>query len=289
MEQSLDFIEKFPGEIRLELNRILATGRTEIAEIRLRAHGRSSLLIGGERIGFSYSPTERELMNIVASLCDGALYAHRESLESGYISLPGGVRLGICGQAGYDGGALVGVGRISSLVFRIPSGKSEVAKDLLDAFSNSARGMLIYSAPGVGKTTALRSLVFGIGSSQRSLEVVVIDERGEFLAEDYSGCSVDVLRGYKRALGVEIALRTLSPDVIVIDEIGGKEEGDSILELLNSGVRIIASAHSDSYETLMKKRNLRAFFENDVFDVFAGIYRFCGRRCVDIRKMGVLE
>lgn len=284
MEKSVYFIEKFPCEIRLELSRICATGRGEISEIRLRAHGRSSLLIGGERVGLSCSPTERELAKIVASLCDGAVYAHRESFENGYVSLKGGVRVGICGQAGYDGGALVGVGRISSLVFRIPSGKSEVAEELLDAFSNALHGMLIYSSPGVGKTTALRSLISGIGSSQRSLEVVVVDERGEFLAEDYSGCSVDVLRGYKRALGIEIALRTLSPDVIVIDEIGAREEADAILDLLNCGVRVIASAHSDSYETLIKKRNLRAFLENDVFDVFAGISLSCGHRRADIRR-----
>ena len=111
MEKSVYFIEKFPCEIRLELSRICATGRGEISEIRLRAHGRSSLLIGGERVGLSCSPTERELAKIVASLCDGAVYAHRESFENGYVSLKGGVRVGICGQAGYDGGALVGVGR----------------------------------------------------------------------------------------------------------------------------------------------------------------------------------
>ena len=112
----------------------------------------------------------------------------------------------------------------------------------------------------------------------------MIDERGEFPLCNYEGCTVDILRGYRRDKGIEIALRSLSVEVIVIDEIGGSAEVLSMLDFANSGVRMLATAHSDSYENLTRKRSLRGFFESEVFDVFAGLSLVGGRRVVDFKK-----
>ena len=105
------------------------------------------------------------------------------------------MRVGACGRARYDGERLVGVSQISSLVFHIPSGECELKDEVYSAFLGSDSGLLIYSKPGRGKTTALRELAFMIGSGKNSKNVTVVDERLEFIAEKYKGCSVDLLRG----------------------------------------------------------------------------------------------
>ena len=261
-----------PRRIRAELDRLLSSRKSsydEISELRLRSFGNSSVYIGGERILLCTQLGEDELGECVSLMCEGSLYSKRDGIREGYISLSDGVRVGICGRARYDGGALVGVSEVSSLVIRVPSVTKADIAPLFDAWKNTERGLLIYSPPGVGKTTALRSLVGYIGSLRQ--EVAVIDERCEFVSDDYKRSSVDILRGYKRDVGMEIALRTLSPDVIAVDEIGKKSEAEAMLESLNSGVKIIATAHASSLDTLRERPNMRPFFESDVFDSFVGI------------------
>jgi stage III sporulation protein AA len=144
--------------------------------------------------------------------------------------------------------------------------------------------MLIYSRVGVGKTTALRTLVGMIGREDGE-NVAVIDERDEFLPEDYYDSSVDLLKGYRRARGIEIALRTLSPSVIAVDELGSGEEILSMLDFMNSGARLLATAHAGDYEELRLKKNLSPLFERGAFDVFAGLSLSSAERTVDVRRV----
>lgn len=279
-----------PNKQFLEISRICESRKkdgSEVSEIRLRANGRSSFILAGERIYFSSSPTETEIKRTMSLMCEGALYAYRDSIKEGYITLEGGVRVGICGQARYEGGSFIGVSNVSSLVFRIPTGTSSFTELLYGLWLKTSRGMLIYSPPGVGKTTAVRSLVGAIGSGKAPMQVAVIDERCEFLAEDYIHSSVDIFRGYRRAEGISIALRSMSPDVIAVDEIGRLSEAEAMLESLNSGVRIIATAHAASFAELKRKINLKPFFEGGIFDVFAGLSMKDGKRAAEIERLKI--
>lgn len=258
---------------------------SEISEIRLRANGRSSFILSGERIYFSSSPTGQELKRTLSNMCEGAMYAYRDSIKEGYITLEGGVRVGICGQARYEGSSFVGVSNVNSLVFRIPTGESSFTEMLCGLWLKTSRGMLIYSPPGVGKTTAVRSLVRAIGSGSAPLQVAVIDERCEFLAEDYLHASVDIFRGYRRAEGINIALRSMSPDVIAVDEIGRISEAEAMMESLNSGVRIIATAHAGSFAELRRKVNMKPFFDGEIFDAFIGLSMKDGKRAAEIERL----
>lgn len=277
-----------PGRQFSEISRICESRKkdgSEISEIRLRASGRSSFILAGERIYFSSSPTELEIKRTLSLMCEGALYAYRDSIMDGYITLEGGVRVGICGQARYERGSFIGVSNVSSLVFRIPTGVSSFTALLCELWQKTSRGMLIYSPPGVGKTTAVRSLVGAIGSGKAPLQVAVIDERCEFLKDDYLHSSVDIFRGYKRAEGISIALRSMSPDVIAVDEIGRLSEAEAMLESLNSGVRIIATAHASCFTELKRKTNLKPFFEGGIFDAFAGLSIKEGKRNAEIERL----
>lgn len=281
-------VEFLPTAIVSELVHLCSSrgcGISEVSEVRIRAHGVSSAVIRGERIRLLTAPTSQDVKRCFLNLCEGALYAHRDTIRDGYVTLPFGIRVGVCGEARYEGGSFIGVSEISSLVFRIPTGASSNASLIYEAFRSSKRGMLIYSLPAVGKTTALRSLVSMLGEGKEALQVVVVDERREFITEEYKSQSVDILRGYRRAEGIEIALRVLSAEVICVDEIGTAREAEAILESLNSGVRFIATAHASSYEELKKRANIRSLLESGVFDVYVGLAMKNGARVAEITRL----
>ncbi len=279
-------INILPETVTREMLKLLsARGRTfsEITEIRLRAFGKSSFKIGTERIALCAFLKLSELEAVFSALCGGALYLHRDTVREGYISYADGVRVGVCGEARYEGCELVGVSNISSLVFRIPSVSRQEIEGLFDAWLEAERGMLIYSPPGGGKTTALKMLAARIGAGMKN-EVVIIDSRREFSASEYKFSSVDILKGYKRDTGLDIAVRTLSPDVIIVDEIGRREEAQAMLESLNSGVKIIATAHAKELSELKRRRSLADFFSCEIFDVFAEISIKGGRRVANYER-----
>ena len=281
-------LASLPERTREEIRRIARSrGKNggDISEMRLRAFGRCSVRIGYERILLSSRCAQDEIDELFSRLCEGSVYAKREELSEGYVTLGGGIRVGVCGTARYDGGALVGISDISSLIFRIPTSDFFDTEALVSLFQGSRSGMLIYSPPGGGKTTALRSLASFIGRGGYGEDVVIIDERREFLPEDYIGCSVDILRGYKRAHGVEIALRTLSPTVMIIDEIGREQECRALLGLLNSGVRLIATAHADSLEGLKRRSSVLSLLNGQIFDTCVGIKLENGRRSLAFERL----
>ena len=267
-------IELLPRHIGEEITR-LASGRVggilEIREIRLRVDGVCSMLIGKEQVCLFGRVDREEMDELMSRLTGGALYAYRDSIASGYISIDGGVRVGLCGSAAYDGDELVGIREMRSLLFRIPSGRCAFEDEIYEIFCQGiGQGMLIYSPPGVGKTTALRSLAKNIGSGRCAMHISVVDERSEFPPEDYEGCEVDILRGYKRPLGIEIATRTLSPQLIMIDEIG-REDAEALMGVVRCGIPLIATAHASDLAEIMTRPALRPLIDLGVFSVFVGI------------------
>ena len=268
----IDILPIAVAEEILRLCRGRRGGLDALREIRLRAEGRCSVLIGRERLPLFSTLTADETDKLVETLACGALYAYRDSIASGYLTLPGGVRVGLCGYARYDGERLVGVSEMRSLVFRIPTGECEFADELLSVYLSSVKaGMLIYSPPGVGKTTALRSLAASLGGGTHPRRVAVVDERCEFDAEDYRGCEVDILKGYKRRRGIEIATRTMSPDLIMIDEIGA-DDAEAILDVVRCGIPLVATAHASDRDELFSKSSLKELFACGAFDCLVGIF-----------------
>ncbi len=260
-----------PGTARREICALSARrgGVSVISELRLRSSGRCTVTVAGERIALGSRIDHHCISDILSALYHGSYYSYRDCIADGYMPLPGGVRVGISGRAGYDGGRLVGVSNVTSLVFRIPTSAFFAESELLSAYLSAERGILIYSPPGGGKTSALRSLAASLG--RLGTEVAVVDERCEFIPDDYVGVSVDILRGYRRTEGCEIALRSLAPEVIMVDELSSLGESEGIMHSLLSGVRIVATAHASSAEEVKKRSGLRPFFEHGVFDMLVGI------------------
>lgn len=242
-------------------------GDEGLGEVRLIASGQCSLIHNRETVILRYSPTAEEIEEIVNKTCSGGMYAFRDTVKNGYIPMGGGVRVGISGAAGYDEGRLVGVSRVSTLVFRFPVFRCDFGDRLIRIYRRGiGRGMLIYSPPGVGKTTALRALAEVISRESR---LCIVDERQELDAGGLSCASV--LSGYEKALGIEIALRTHSPQIIMVDEIGAGE-AEALSAVLGAGIPIIATAHGGSTEDLLTRSATERLVTSGFFSVFVGIY-----------------
>ena len=262
---------KVADEIRLRISDLYG-----IEEIRLRADRCVSLTVGGKNILLSSALTRQQMDTFLAAICDNSLYAHRETINSGYITLEGGIRVGVCGRAVIDGGRLLGVYDVSSMNIRIPHAIRNVGEGVcrLLRTSTEARGVLVYAPPGEGKTTLLSAVCSKMAGGDNPLRVAVIDTRGELSASlfDKNLC-LDVLSGYPRGLGIDIATRTMSPELIVCDEIGDVSEAESIISAQNSGVPFIASAHAENVEGLLRRTAIARLHSARVFFAYVGIRR----------------
>lgn len=261
------------GELRQRL------GRETAEELRLRCGARSDLLCRGRCVPLETVLTQKEMDNTLNALCGGSMYAHQDTLRQGYIMLRGGIRVGVCGRLRTDGGHVLGIGEVSSLVFRFPHNISvpvdEICRLLLSM--HPGRGVLIYSPPGVGKTTLLRSLIRVLSQAPYRMRLAVIDTREELAACGTAEAgAADWLSGYPRAMGIEIATRTLNPQLIVCDEIGDAAEAEAICAACNAGVPLVATAHGSSAAALLRRRGLRMLHDSGVFGSYVGLSRSAG-------------
>ena len=268
-----------PRGVALEISEISRSVRnieSGISEIRLRADGVSSVIVHGVGYPLFYRATYAELEDTLSRLTGGAVYAHRDSIARGYIVVSG-MRVGVSGVARYDGES-VGVGEISSLVFRVGSAECGFGQELFRAWRGRGMpSMLVIAPPMGGKTTALRSLAGYIGRGRSPMRVVAVDERCEFDPNDYKESGVDILRGYRRSVGIEVAYRTMSAEVIITDEVADISEAEALLGAHGAGVKLICSAHAQSGEDILKRKCLTPLLECGVFGCVAEISSSHGR------------
>jgi stage III sporulation protein AA len=197
-------------------------------------------------------------------ICDCSVHSHQREIRNGFVTLRGGHRAGICGTAVTEGDEVSNIRDISSINLRIARDISGAADKTVSALlkEGGVSGALIFGPPGCGKTTVLRDLARQLssgGRGARMLRVAVIDERGEIAAtfqgqpQNDLGPCCDVLDGYPKGEGIMQAVRCLSPDVVICDEIGGEADEKAVEFSLNAGVTIIASAHAGSLSELMAR------------------------------------
>ena len=271
-----------PDTVLNDIERIcLSRGMSfaSVGEIRLSAIALSTISLKGRSIPLSVRMGYDEIHAILRRACDMAVFAHRDEISEGYISLKGGGRVGVCGHARYEGGRLVGVSEVSALVFRIPGGRCDLADKLHNFWREQGySGMLVCSRAGVGKTTAIRALASMAGSGTAAKRVVVVDERCEFDLGAYKGCTVDILRGYKRGLGIEIAIRSMVADIVIVDEIGNERDSDALMLAIGAGVSVLATAHGDDIKAIYRKREIARLIDAPLFTSYAVITSSQGGR-----------
>lgn len=202
-----------------------------------------------------------EVEELFYRLCEHSVYAYQEDIARGFLTLKGGYRAGICGRVVYQGQTIRGIKDISSVCIRIPRelrGCAEEVFPFIRAGRHDIHNTMVISPPRCGKTTLLRDIcrIISTGSEKADfagLRTVVVDERSEIaacyrgVAQNDCGPRTDVLDGCRKPEGIEMALRGMSPAVIVVDELGTRQDAESIRMAWNAGARIVATAHA--YDT----------------------------------------
>ena len=251
----LDFL---PKKIIVALENI---NTEELIEIRLRknfpiicifGYGRKYLvdkLDNSEKI----IVTQKDIDYIISELTERSYYAYNDKIRQGYLIYKDGTRIGIAGECIYDKDIVISIKEISSLNIRFCKNRKNCSKDIFDKiiYNGQVLNTLIISPPTKGKTTILKDLVLKINELNIN-SILIIDERGEF--SSIRGENIDSISNCTKSYGFSIGIRSMAPNLVVTDEISSLEDWNYLSNANNSGVRILASCHGDSIESVKNKR-----------------------------------
>lgn len=189
--------------------------------------------------------TKDELQTIFTRACDHSVFTHEHEIRRGYITTAFSARAGICGTAVMEKGAIKALRDITSIVFRIPRDVRGCADRLFTSGAELSKGVLLAGEPSSGKTTFLRDVICSLsfGKFAPPARVAVLDERGELGGEFDLGPCADVLSGCPKAEAFDIAIRMLSPQFIVCDELSSADL-ETVERSVYAGVSLIATVHS---------------------------------------------
>ncbi len=253
----------------------------DIWEIRLRVN-RPIAVSAGKRIFFvepngqlTYNPqtavivSEQDIQHCFDAVCRYSVHSFQREIAQGFITVKGGHRVGFCGTPVLHGGTVENIKNISSMNFRIARQVIGCAEKLCaECFSDGLCNILAAGRPSSGKTTLLRDMARILGKSFR---VALIDERGELAAvsegipQNDVGINTDVFDGYGKAEGISAAVRVMSPQIIVCDEIGTAEDFSAVRQAACSGVYVAASMHAADMDDLKRKCPDAVFFDKIAF------------------------
>lgn len=241
---------------------------SSINEIRLAVNRPITLTVGEKSVLLGDTVSNEEMTVTVSEFCRGSLHSFEKTMAEGYIPLGNGCRVGVCGK--YSEGSIT---EITSVVIRIPRSIYGIGDGLCKRIISRGGGMLLYSPPGVGKTTLLRDIASTLSSPPYLKRVSIIDSRNEIFRPDAFRRSIaDIYNSYPKSIGIELAVRTMSPEFIVCDELGSSE-ADSVLATQSFGVPLIASAHAPSLDSLLSRKVFKDLDECGIFSTYVGVRR----------------
>lgn len=250
--------------------------KNDTYEIRLRVN--SPLIICGKygvlfvskysqvsRLDFSsaYYITREDIKNVISALCDYCIYSHEKEIKEGFITYGNGNRVGICSDFSSDV-----ISSITSLNIRIAKNKIISSSHILSRLGdiNDISGIIIAGRPCSGKTTLLKSLAFELSSTYQFgfMKACVIDERYEMSINN--GLNLDIIRGMSKPEAITHAMRAISPDIIICDEIATEIEAEAVIKCLNTGIKFIVSVHCNDETELYKRSVSRLLLDSGFFD-----------------------
>ncbi len=288
MEELEKALRLLPEQLAAALRKLPEGELARIQELRLRTgcpvsvfDGSSSRFLSrtGRLHSFpaqgDWTLSRREVEDCFYRLCEFSVHTHQQELSQGFVTTSWGDRAGVCGVMTADQQGQAACREISSLSIRISREVPGAALPLLERV-NPAEGILIAGMPGSGKTTLLRDLArsLSMGLAGPCMKVTVVDERHELSAmmegeprRDLGCC--DILCGLTKAAAITQAVRTLSPQLIVCDEVGSLEEAEQISQGLCCGVAFAASAHCGGRRELLESPIVKRLMATGAFGTVA--------------------
>ena len=246
MDEIYDVIKYFPANIQSVLEEVLEKNpefKNELQEVRIRSEKPIFLKLGNSSVGIDYIVSQSEILQILERICENSIYAYKNQICNGFITIRGGHRIGIVGTVVVENGKVINIKYVTSLNFRIArqilNSSNKVLNEIINVKNNTIYNTLIVSPPGRGKTTILRDAIRKLSNGIKDINFSgktcgLVDERGEIAAtyrgipQNDVGMRTDIVDNISKADGMKMLIRSMSPDIIACDEIGSKEDIEAI-------------------------------------------------------------
>ncbi|WML45256.1 stage III sporulation protein AA [Neobacillus sp. PS3-40] len=282
MESFMHFLPKNIADI---INKIRPFQLEEMEEIRIRINRPIEITIKGVPKFLSYIIQSEDAIHLMNKISHFSIYTLDEELKRGYITVSGGHRIGLAGKVILEDGRVKAIRDISSFNIRIANEKIGIAESIMPSiYKGGLLHTMIIGPPQTGKTTLLRDIARiistgNIGAGIQAKKVGIVDERSEIagcvsgIPQLTFGHRVDVLDACPKAEGMMMMIRSMSPDVLIVDEIGRQEDADAIIEAIHAGIKLIMTAHGNSLQDLQKRPSLKQILDQQIFQRFVVLSR----------------
>ena len=284
MDEINQVLQYFPLEIYLQITKLIEENPKivdNIQEIRIRTNKPIAIKVENSNRILKYRVSQEETLRIFEKICEGSIYSYRKQICEGFITVKGGHRIGITGNAVVEDGKVININYISSLNIRIARQKLECSNELLkyviNIEENNIYNTLIVSPPGCGKTTVLRDIIRKLSNGIKEINfkgktIGLVDERGEIAAmykgipQNDVGIRTDIIDNISKDKGMHMLVRSMAPEIIACDEIGCFEDIEAINYAICSGVKGIFTAHGGSIEEINLNNELAELLKKNILE-----------------------